>query len=266
MTTTSASSFGTGDPAGANAATRFAALSALFDRGTSRQLEDRGVGPGWHCLEVGGGGGSVATWLSERVGAAGRVVVTDIDTRFLETIRRPNLEVRRHDITHDPLSEGVFDLVHSRMVLIHLPERDEVLRRLAAALKPGGWLVCEEFDSLSTRPDAAVSPGEVLLKTHDAMARLSAQHGVDQRYGRLLYERFRALGLVNLGAEAHISIVQCGSPASALLRASYERRRTAMIDAGYLTAQEFDQDVARMDDADFMMPSPTMWTAWGRRP
>ena len=262
---TNADSRGTFDDAGRNAAARFAALSALFDRETSRQLEDRGVGPGWHCLEVGGGGGSVATWLSERVGATGRVLVTDIDTRFLETIRLPNLEVRRHDITHDPLPEGTFDLVHSRMVLIHLPERDEVLRRMAGALKPGGWLVCEEFDSLSALPDSAVSPGEILLKTHVAMGRLSVDHRVDRRYGRLLHGRFRALGLISLGAEARMSIVQCGSPGATLLRASYECRRTAMIDAGYLTEREFDQDMARLDDTDFMMPSPIMWTAWGRR-
>jgi hypothetical protein len=38
-----------------------------------------------------------------------------------------------------------------------------------------------------------------------------------------------------------------------------------MIDAGYLTEQEFDQDATRLDDADFMMPSPIMWTAWGCR-
>ena len=263
---TSDDSRGPSDQVGRNAHARFAALSALFDRATSRQLEDSGVGPGWQFLEVGGGGGSSAIWLSERVGAAGRVVVTDIDTRFLETITLPNLEVRRHDIIRDPLPKEAFDLVHTRMVLIHLPERDEVLGRMAAALKPGGWLVCEEFDSLSAPPDSAVSPGEVLLRTHVAMGRLSADNRVDQRYGRLLYGRFRALGLVSLGAEARMSMVQCGSPGAALLRASYERRRTAMIDAGYLTEQEFDQDVARLDDADFVMPSPIMWTAWGRRP
>jgi SAM-dependent methyltransferase len=262
---TIANAAGTLDQAGRNAAARFAALSALFDRGTIAQMEDRGVGSGWHCLEVGGGSGSVATWLSERVGPDGRVVVTDIDTRFLETIRRPNLEVRRHDITYDPVPVGGFDLVHCRMVLIHLPERDEVLGRMAAALKPGGRLVCEEFDSLSLPPDPAVSPGEVHLETHAAMGRVIADAGVDRRYGRLLYGRFRALGLVSLGAEARMSMVQGGSPGAALLRASYERRRTAMTDAGYLTQQAFDRDVARLDDADFMMPSPIMWTAWGRR-
>jgi hypothetical protein len=39
-----------------------------------------------------------------------------------------------------------------------------------------------------------------------------------------------------------------------------------MIDASYITEEEFDRDLARMEDADFMMPSPMMWTAWGRRP
>jgi hypothetical protein len=39
-----------------------------------------------------------------------------------------------------------------------------------------------------------------------------------------------------------------------------------MIDAGYITEEEFDQDIARLNDPGFLMPSPIMWTAWGRRP
>jgi SAM-dependent methyltransferase len=73
--------------------------------------------------------------------------VTDIDERYLESLHVPNLEVRRHDIVTDPLPEAAFDLIHARLVLIHLPQREEVLSRLVAALKPGGWLVDEEFDS-----------------------------------------------------------------------------------------------------------------------
>jgi 2-polyprenyl-3-methyl-5-hydroxy-6-metoxy-1,4-benzoquinol methylase len=249
-----------------NAAVRFAALSAIFDPGSRRHLLDRGVAPGWNCLEVGGGGGSIARWLSERVGDAGRVLVTDIDTHFLEALAFPNLEVLRHDITRDRLPEGAFDLVHTRMVLIHLPEGNDVLRRLVAALKPGGWLVCEEFDAVSSPPDPAVSPGEVVLKMHQAMGRLNDERGVDRRCGRLLFGRLRALGLVNLGAEAHMSMVQPASQLATLLRASYERRRGAMTDAGFITDDEFDRDLARMEAADFMMPSPIMWTAWGRRP
>ena len=248
-----------------NAATRFAALSELFDVNTKRHLLKRGLTTGWECLEVGGGNGSIARWIAGRVGASGRVIVTDIDTRFLDALSHGNLEVLRHDITRDPMPAQNFDLVHARMILIHLPERDAVLQRLAALLKPGGCLVCEEFDAVTAAADAAASPGEVSLKTHEAMHRLSVDRGLDRRYGRLLFGRLRALGLVDVGAEAHLCMVQPESAMTTLLRASYELRRSAMIDAGYITEMEFDADLERMGADDFMMPSPIMWTAWGRQ-
>jgi SAM-dependent methyltransferase len=249
----------------ANARVRFAALSALFDAGTRRHVLERGLAPGWRCLEVGAGGGSIARWLGQRVGATGRVVATDVDIRFLSGLRLKNLEVLRHDITRDPVPGPLFDLVHARMVLIHLPERDAVLRKLAGALKRGGWLVCEEFDAISAAPDPAVSPGEILLRAHSAMRRVSSDRRVDGRYGRLLFGRLRGLGLTDLGADGRMSMVQPGSPAATLLRASYELRRSAMIEAGYISEAQFDADLARMETADFMMPSPILWTVWGRR-
>jgi SAM-dependent methyltransferase len=249
-----------------NASIRFAALATIFDSSTRRHVLERGLAPGWQCLDVGAGGGSIARWLSERVGPLGRVVATDIDTQFLEHLTIPNLEWRRHDITCDPLPQAAFDLIHTRMVLIHLPARDAVLDRLAVALKPGGWLLCEELDGLSAPPNPDVSPGEVVLKTHEAMGRLNDERRVDRRYGRLLFGRFRGLGLVDLGAEGRMFMVQSGSPVATLLRASYELRRSAMISAGYLTEEEFERDLARMGHGDFMMPSPMMWTTWGRRP
>ena len=124
----------------------------------------------------------------------------------------------------------------------------------------------EEFDSESSPPDPAISPGEVVLRTREAMGRVSDASGVDRRCGRRLFGRFRALGLADLGAEGHLYMVQPGSPLATLLRASCERRRSAMIDAGYITDEEFDRDLARTEAADFMMPSPIMWTVWGRRP
>jgi 2-polyprenyl-3-methyl-5-hydroxy-6-metoxy-1,4-benzoquinol methylase len=248
-----------------NAATRFRALSRLFDPSTERHLLTRGLAPGWHCLEVGAGGGSIAHWLSARAGPTGRVVATDIDTRFLQGSRRPNLDIWRHDITCDPLPEGAFDLIHTRMTLIHIPERDQVLKRLAGALKPGGWLVAEEFDALSFCSDPKVSPGEVALKTHLAFQQLNQDRGVDGRYGRLLLARFRALALDESEAVGSMVMVQSGTPAASLLQASYELRRTVMVEAGYLSEVEFESDLERLADPGFMMPSPILWTAWGKK-
>jgi tRNA A58 N-methylase Trm61 len=77
------------DNAGKEASARFAALAAMLDPETIRHLEERGIGSGWHCLEVGGGGGSIATWLAARVGPPGHVLATDIDPRFLESLQIP---------------------------------------------------------------------------------------------------------------------------------------------------------------------------------
>jgi hypothetical protein len=90
------------DNATREAPIRFAALSALFDSGTIGHLVKRGIGRGWHCLEVGGGGGSIVSWLAARVGPTGRVLATDIDTRFLESLSLPNVEVQKHNIHRFP--------------------------------------------------------------------------------------------------------------------------------------------------------------------
>jgi SAM-dependent methyltransferase len=248
-----------------NALNRFKALSQMFDASTRRYLRACGLRPGLHCLEVGAGAGSIAVWLSKRVGSIGHVTATDIDTRFLQGRKVGNLEVWCHDITSDALPERAFDLVHTRMMLIHLPERDQVLTRLVATLKPGGWLVAEEFDGLSLPADSTINPAEVVLKTYQAMQRLNQDRNVDGRYGRLLFGRFRDLGLQQASAEGRIFMVQKGSAAARLLRASFQVRRTAMLQAGYLTEREFDCDLKSMENSQFMMPSPILWTAWGRK-
>src|SRR5947209_20607796 len=102
---------------------RLAGLEAWFDPGTRRHIERLGERNGWHCLEVGAGGGSIAAWLCQQVGPHGHVVATDLDTRFLEALDVPNLDVRRHNILTDDLPARVFDLVHTRFLVEHLADR-----------------------------------------------------------------------------------------------------------------------------------------------
>jgi len=245
---------------------RFDALSTLYDSATIQHLESCDVGLGWNCLEVGGGGGTIAAWLGERVGAHGHVLVTDLDPRFLDCSKLSNLEVRRHNVVTDPLPEAAFDLIHSRLVLIHLPEREKVLARLIAALKPSGWLVVEDFDSMSLPSDPLLNSGETQLKTQPALYRVVEDAGLERRWGRLLYGRMRALGLVDVRAEGRLSMWSGGSAGADLTRANFQQLRDALVGGGLVTEQEFQRDLARLDDPNLMMPSPIMWTAWGRRP
>jgi ubiquinone/menaquinone biosynthesis C-methylase UbiE len=66
------------DNAAPQARDRFENLSALYDQVTCRHLDRFGIGAGWSCLEVGAGGGSIANFMSRRVGTRGHVVGVDV--------------------------------------------------------------------------------------------------------------------------------------------------------------------------------------------
>jgi SAM-dependent methyltransferase len=125
---------------------RFAALAALFDPWTFRHLDDLGLGEGWRCWEVGAGGVSVPRGLAERVGTSGRVLATDIDVAWMVPAAGDALEVRRHDVIRDPPPSETFDLIHARLVLVHLEDRVAALQVMIDAMRPGGWLVLEDAD------------------------------------------------------------------------------------------------------------------------
>ena len=56
------------------------------------------------------------------------------------------MTVRALDIRQDTLHDGGYDLVHSRLLLIHMADPVEVLTRMAAGLRPSGVLWAEESD------------------------------------------------------------------------------------------------------------------------
>ncbi|GAA2727516.1 hypothetical protein GCM10010360_01090 [Streptomyces nogalater] len=45
----------------------------------------------------------------------------------------------------EPLGEG-FDLVHARLVLVHVPDPERALRSPITSLRPGGRLLSEDAD------------------------------------------------------------------------------------------------------------------------
>ena len=254
------------DNAEKNAEERYRTLSSLYDVNTVRHLKNRGVQEGWSCLEVGGGGGSIAYWLCLRVGPAGRVLATDIDPTFLERLSFPKLEVCRHDIRHESLPTSQFDLAHVRLVLMHLPEPEIALKRIINALIPGGRIVVEEFDALSLLPDPDLYPGEVSLKLRQAFHDVLTARGVDLRFGRSLPQKLQSLGLVNIGVEASASLWGTNSAGASHLKLSFRELHEPMVLCGLISQEEYDADLDRIDDQDFLMPSPMMWTAWGTKP
>ena len=123
--------------ADAAASTRLDVLASIFDPWTWAHLDALGLSAGWRCWEVGAGGPNTVRWLAQRVGPTGYVLATDLDPRWAAAAVGENVSVLAHDIADAPPEAG-FDLVHARLVLTHVPERERALSNLAGALRPGG--------------------------------------------------------------------------------------------------------------------------------
>jgi len=257
------------DNAWLEARERLRLLEATYDPGTLRHLEALGVAPGWRCLEVGGGGGSIAAWLCQRVGPTGHVVATDIDPRFLHALDAPNLEVRQHNLARDPLEAGEYDLVHARLVLMHVPERQAGLDRMVAALKPGGWLLVEEPDHLTERvpdPQTDAATATLLERCRHARDLGMAAAGVDSVYGRRLYGDVLRRGLVDVGAEGRVTMVRGGSVEAKLRQLTEEQLRPRRLAAGQLSEADMDRMHALLEDPTLVYMSAITMAVWGRKP
>lgn len=259
------------DNAAPQAGHRFASLETLYDPWTIRHLEITGICPGWQCWEIGAGGGSIAQWLGERCGPTGHVLVTDIDPRFLvesAALAHPHIEVQRHDIGSDPLPAQSFDLIHARLVLLHVPAREQALERIVTALRPGGWLVIDDFDETLldlSYPTANATATALFRKVRAAQDRLMEARGVDLRWGRSLYRRLRAHGLANVGMEGYVAVWEGRSSGARLAGKNFEMIREEAINAGFITNEEVEQLLMLLEDPNFAVSAPVMFTTWGRR-
>jgi len=252
------------DNAQAEAGARFGALAELFDPWTHRHLLATGLRAGWHCWEVGAGSPGVPAWLAKRVGPGGRVVATDIDTSWLTTTGR--YEVLRHDVAADE-PPGTFDLVHARLLLTHVPQRDAALAALIHAVRPGGWLVIEDADPALQPllcPDEH-GPAEVLgNRLRGAFRTLLADRGADLEFGRTLPRRLRAAGLIDIAADAYFPMT---GPACAVLeRATVLQIRDRLLAANLATEQEIAEHLANVAQRPMDLATAPLITAWGRRP
>ena len=245
---------------------RLAALAALFDPVTFRHVEALGIDRGWRCWEVGAGGPTVVNWLAHRVGASGNVLATDIDTSSLANHLDAAVEVQRHDVTVDDVPVGQFDLVHARLVLSHVPARAEAIKRMIAALRPGGWVLIEDYDRVLPLVciDADRPEQQRANKVHAGVQTLLAEHGMDLEFARSLPRAYGEAGLCDVGADAFFAVT---APAGNMLGlANVTQLRDALVARELATRDEVDAHLQAMGDGTVTIGTLPLVSAWGRRP
>ncbi|ALG13595.1 hypothetical protein AOZ06_48075 [Kibdelosporangium phytohabitans] len=240
---------------------RLDALSRMFDPATRSRLAQL-ARPGMRCLDVGAGLGRISGWLAE---VCAEVIALDVDTRLLTNLPKvfPTVRVVEADVTGD-LGLGTFDLVHCRLVLMHLRNREEVLRRLVDLVAPGGWLVLgEAFEA----PVVTGPPDSPFCRMMDKHWRgLERSIGTDGKWGLRYPELLRQAGLVDVGVEMYQPSVTSTSAAGEFFQLNFQHLRGRVVADGLLDDETVDAALEAMRSPDFSELGMGLLTAWAHKP
>ncbi len=142
-----------------------------------------------------------------------------------------------------------------------LPNRLEAVRRLAAAVRPGGWVVtvAPDFTSVSVAPS-----GTSWERTWSAFWDAGTASGWDLAYGARLCSDVHAAGLVEVHCEYSSSRAPGGSLLGRLLSLTLERLRKQMLALGAV-GDEIDEARRLLEDPTSRVDSPNSCFARGRR-
>jgi len=229
---------------------------------------------GARALDAGCGPGFVTAELRARVGAAGSVVALDESPRWIEHVRSraaregwDNVELVQGRVETVALAPESFDLVFLRWVLAFLPEPLAVLRRLAAALKPGGVCVVMDYnhEGISVFPESAGFRTAVR-----AVREAYKTRGGDTWLMGRIQGLFRAAGLEPELFKPQVIAGGPGSPAHRWLDAFFPFHSRQWVEQGLMTPREREaflsdwDELARNPDASFF--SPIVVGASARKP
>lgn len=141
---------------GAEAARRLAIVDEVHGPDTRDFLRRAGLRPGMRVADIGCGTGKVSKWIASEIGPAGQVHGVDISARQIEEAKSRvsqdgprNLNFELGTAEMPGLSEGTYDLVFSRFVLMHTTDPLRCLRAMLRLLRPEGVLAVEDGDFTS---------------------------------------------------------------------------------------------------------------------
>jgi SAM-dependent methyltransferase len=157
---------------------------------------------GQRVLDVGAGPGFASLDLARMVGPTGRVLGLELSADYVAAGRAlaqaeglAQLELRQHDLLHDPWPEESFDLAWCRWVAMFLPDLQPLLNGLGQSVHPGGQLVLHEYmhwDTFGLHPH-----GDAIARFGRACQRSFREAGGDPDVNRSLPTLLAAQGWRN---------------------------------------------------------------------
>jgi SAM-dependent methyltransferase len=167
---------------------RLLSIAELSAEPTRTAFRKIAMKPGWRVIDCGCGPLGALAVMAEMVGPKGRVVGIDFSEPAVQrarsiasTLGLDNVEVRVgdvHDLDGQTLG-GAFDVAYTRLFLVHQRDPAQTMQRIAALLRPGGWIIAHE--PLRSPPPRSSPPLDALTTywelLNDMVERLGAPQG-----------------------------------------------------------------------------------------
>jgi ubiquinone/menaquinone biosynthesis C-methylase UbiE len=241
----------------------------------SAELLDRvHLGPGQRAIDLGCGPSGIIELLHDRVSPGGRVVGVDADPvhvtmarQFADARGLSDVEIVAADARHTGLPSASFDLVHSRTLLVTIPEPARVVAEMVRLARAGGWVA-------SLEPDTEYS---VCYPAHPAFDRICElfhaafrRNGADPFIGRRLTELYREAGLNDIAVEVRAPIHPAGDTRRTIRLDLVRSMRAMILERGLAEERELDEldRMARehLANPDTLVMPCLYFLTWGRKP
>ncbi|WP_045740311.1 class I SAM-dependent methyltransferase [Actinoplanes rectilineatus] len=265
-TTAAAAGEYTFDSASTEGATQVRLLADILDGHSIAVLEQLDLAPDSTCLDLGAGAGSIAAWLADQGAPQGHVTAVDQTTVRIPAHER--ITAVDADITTHKFGTERFDLIHARLLFMHLTEREQVLARAVTALKPGGFLVVSDWDCTHLDEMIVAASDEVadaFTAFQHALISFGTSNGMDPAWARRIPAAMADAGLRGITTSV-FNKLWAGGEAGMLLHASNSRQLEAGLLGHGVTREQLDTLRTAMTNPQVWAYHWPMYTAVGVRP
>jgi len=241
---------------------------------SQRLFEEMAIPSGARVVEIGCGPQGCLGLLSDRVGPTGSVTGVEMSDDAVTMARRfvaerglTNVEVRHGNGKATGLPRASFDVATARLVLVNIPEPEQVVAEMVALVRPGGVVALHEADWCVHVCDPPLPAWGRLMA---ALRTYSEANGIDLFIGRRVPRMLRVAGIVDIRVSPLIHVYPPGNTRRPIFLQFVTNLRDRIVAQGLLSEAEFDEAIAQLaahlDDPGTLVVSHLFFQVWGRKP